>query len=417
MKDRHDRAEQLKRTTRRRIIAAAGAASITALAGCTGGGDGDGGGGAEGGDETTTGDTSTGESGGTTTGESGGGKTTGESATTSGEEPEKPSSLTVRAWGGAWQDNLDQYVSQPFTEETGIKIEYDNASEEQIQAQTRTALRQDRQPPVNVQWSLTKASYQSYELDLIEPLNTDIVPNVTELLGASKPQVDGAEWPFVNLYSYTYALTYNTDRIDSEPKSWNMWWDDEWENDIGLYPNGHGITPLIAKMTDSELGPVNEMGAVWEKYNALKPNVGAIGEDSQLTQSLRQGEVSMAVLLPANIVNAQEEDAPVDYTIPEEGARAGRDTMWVPKGQSEEVTYWAQKFINTAAGGDNIGPWCVNLGVAPLHPDADIPGWMDEAVAFPTSQEQFNQMITPSLDVMTEYEPKWESRVNEIMGG
>jgi putative spermidine/putrescine transport system substrate-binding protein len=54
--------------------------------------------------------------------------------------------------------------------------------------------------------------------------------------------------------------------------------------------------------------------------------------------------------------------------------------------------------------------------VAPLSADADIPDWMAEDVAFPTDEEQFNQMITPPLDVLTEHEPDWESRVNEIMG-
>jgi putative spermidine/putrescine transport system substrate-binding protein len=386
--------------TRRTFIATTGAASTVGLAGCSGGG----GGGGGGGESTEAESGSGGESGGTTGTMSGSG------------EPEKPDSLTVRAWGGAWQDNLDQYVSQPFTEETGIEIEYDNASEDQIQAQIRTALQQNREPPVNVQWSLTKTSYQSYQLELIDPLDTEVVPNVTELLGAAQPQVDGADWPFVNLYSYTYALTYNTDQVSSEPTSWSTWWDDEWENDIGLYPSGHGVTPVIAEMTDTEMGPVEEMGPVWEQYRELKPNVGTIGEDSQLTQSLRQGEVSMAVMLPANIVNAQDEGAPVDYTIPDEGARAGRDTMWIPKGQSESERYWGQKYINTAASPANIGPWCVNLGVAPLSADADVPDWMAEDVAFPTDEEQFNQMITPPLDVLTEHEPDWESRVNEIMG-
>ena len=396
MDEHTDRSTGSTRVTRRKFIAAAGAASTAGLAGCSGGGGG-----------TTDSDGS---------GGNGGGESTGTASSSGGGEPAKPDSLTVRAWGGAWQDNLDEYVSQPFTEETGIEIEYDNASEDQTQAQIRTALQQDREPPVNVQWSLTKTSYQSYQLELIEPLDTEVAPNITNLLGAAKPTVDGAEWPFVNLYSYTYALTYNTDQVSSEPTSWSMWWDDEWESDIGLYPSGHGVTPVIAEMTDTEMGPVDEMEPVWEEYRDLKPNVGTIGEDSQLTQSLRQGEVSMAVMLPANIVNAQDEGAPVDYTIPEEGARAGRDTMWIPRGQSESHTYWGQKYINTAASPANIGPWCVNLGVAPLSTDAEIPDWMVEDVAFPTNEEQFSQMITPPLDVLTEHEPDWESRVNEIMG-
>lgn len=372
---------------RRQMLVAAGSTTLAGIAGCSGGG---------GSAETPT------ESSGTTM---------------SSSEPAKPDSITVRSWGGAWQENLDEYVSKPFTEETGIAVEYDNSSEDEMQAKIRTALQQDRSPPVNVQWSLTKTSFQSLQLELIKPIDTEVAPNVTGLLDAGKPEIGGVEWPFVNLYSYTYALTYNTDLVDTEPTSWSLWWEGDYENDIGLYPSGHGMTPLIAEMTDTELGSADQMDTVWEQFEALKPHVGTIGEDSQLTQSLRQGEVSMSVMLPANIVNAQDDGAPVEYTIPEEGARAGRDTMWVPKGMDESTSYWAQKYINTAASPDYIGPWCENLGVAPLSPDAEVPSWMAEDVAFPTTEQQFNQMITPSLDIMTEYEPTWESRVNEIMGG
>jgi putative spermidine/putrescine transport system substrate-binding protein len=42
---------------------------------------------------------------------------------------------------------------------------------------------------------------------------------------------------------------------------------------------------------------------------------------------------------------------------------------------------------------------------------------MVDSVAFPTSEEQFNQMITVPLDTYVEYGSAWESKVNEIMGG
>jgi putative spermidine/putrescine transport system substrate-binding protein len=388
---------------RRRFLTSAGAVSAIAFAGCSGGSGGGGGSTEESTDEDMNTDSGDGGSSGGTTEQS--------------SIPPKPDSITVRAWGGAWQENLDEYVSTPFTEETGIPVEYDNSSEDEMQAKIRTALQQDRAPPVDVQWSLTKTSFQSLQLELISPIDTDIVPNVSNLLDASKPMAESAEWPFVNLYSYTYALTYNTEELESEPTSWDIMWEDQRENDIGLYPSGHGITPLIAEMTDTPLGPVEEMETVWDRYRELKPNVGVIGEDSELIQNLRQGEVAMSVMLPANIVNAQDDGAPVDYTIPEFGARAGRDTMWIPKNLDESRSYWGQKFINTAASGENIGPWCRNLGVAPLHPDADVPEWMAEDTAFPTNEEQFSQMIVPPLDAMIEYEPEWEQKVNEIMGG
>ena len=36
------------------------------------------------------------------------------------QEPEKPSEIIVRAWGGEWVESLKRGVSDPFTEMTGI---------------------------------------------------------------------------------------------------------------------------------------------------------------------------------------------------------------------------------------------------------------------------------------------------------
>ncbi len=387
------------RYSRRRFIAAAGAASTIALAGCGGGGGGDGGDGSDGGD--SGGDGGDGSS-------DGGGSSDG-----SASAPSKPDKLIVRAWGGAWQENLNEFIAKPFTEDTGITVEFDNTTEEKMQGKIRTAINQDRNPPVNVNWSIAPSTYRSFKADLMTPLDPSVVSNVEGLLGAAKPESEDPAWPFVNLYSYTYALTYNTDEVSSEPTSWSVWWNDEWENSIGLYPGGDGVTPVIAKMTGTDLG--GDMPEVWEKYRQLKPNVGVVGDDSTLTQNLRQGEIAMSVMLPANIVNARDEGAPVDFTIPEEGARASRDTMWIPKNQDESHTYWGQQFINYAASSEHIGGWCRNLGVAPLHPDASVPDWMRESVAFPTSEDQFNQMITVPLDTVVEHGSQWASKFQEII--
>jgi len=50
------------------------------------------------------------------------------------------------ARGARWQDNLDEYVAKPFTDSTGIDVEFDNSTEEEMQGKIWTAVRQDRQP-------------------------------------------------------------------------------------------------------------------------------------------------------------------------------------------------------------------------------------------------------------------------------
>ena len=35
---------------------------------------------------------------------------------------DKPAELIVRAWGGVWVESLEKGVSNPFTEQTGIRV-------------------------------------------------------------------------------------------------------------------------------------------------------------------------------------------------------------------------------------------------------------------------------------------------------
>ncbi|WP_277543425.1 ABC transporter substrate-binding protein [Haloarcula laminariae] len=327
-------------------------------------------------------------------------------------EPSKPDSLVVRAWGGAWQENLQSEVAEPFTDETGIEIEYDNTSEEVMQGQIRTALNQNRAPPVNVNWSTTLQSYKAADADLMVPLDTDVVTNLSGLLPAAQPNIGDADWPFASLYSYVYSLSYNTDKVDSAPTSWEELWGDGWSDGLGFYQGGTGFVPVLATLADEELD--GDMSATWDRLEELSGNVGLIGDDDQLTTNLIDGEISACTLIGANTYNAMQNDQPVDYTVPEEGAVAKRDAMYTPRGQEDGAVHWGQEFINYAASADINGPWSEGLGVAPLHGDAEVPDWMAESEMFPTSEEQFNSMITVDPANYVENSSYWSSQFNEI---
>lgn len=375
MSDRTTIKNETLYSSRRAFLGSAGAASMIALAGCSSSGNDDDG-------------------------------------TMTDGEPAKPDSLTVRAWGGAWQESLQSEVAEPFTEETGIEVEYDNTSEEVMQGQIRTALNQDRSPPVNVNWSTTLQSFVAADADLMVPLDTDVVTSLSGLLPAAQPSIGDAEWPFASLYSYVYSLSYNTDEVDSAPSSWEELWGDEYTDGLGFYQGGTGFVPILAKLADEELD--GDMSETWDLLRDLSENVGLIGEDSSVTTNLINGEISACTLIAANTYNAIQDDQPVDYTVPEEGAVAKRDAMYTPRGQDDNVIHWGQVFIDYAASNDLNGPFSEGLGVAPLNSEAEVPDWMAESEMFPNSEEQFNSMITLDPANYVENSSYWSSQFNEI---
>ncbi|SDY97832.1 hypothetical protein SAMN05216564_1221, partial [Halopenitus persicus] len=97
------------------------------------------------------------------------------------------------------------------------------------------------------------------------------------------------------------------------------------------------------------------------------------------------------------------------------GALAQRDGMYIPKNLDPGQTYWGQKFINYAAAAENIGAFGKEVGGAPLHPDATIPDYMEQNDAFPTSQEEFDRMITVPPGKTAEYGAAWGTKFNNIL--
>ncbi len=328
------------------------------------------------------------------------------------EEPPKPAQLIVRAWGDTWQESLDLGASQPFTEKYGIPIIYDNTEDNMMQQKIRTAVSQKRQPPIDVNWDTTTNAMKSALWGLSEPLTEDIVPNLKELTSIAKPElVEG--WPLVSAYSYTYVLAYRTDLIKEPPSSWKALLDEKWKKSIGMYDDGIGFTPIAAIINGGSI-PDN-MDPAWEFYKQLKPNIGMLGGDEELTQALLEGQTPVQCTIVANALQAQRQGAPVAWLVPEEGVVLERDALWVPKNLPPENTYWAMKYIDFALSKEAQENWCGRLGTPPVNKHAVIPDYMKDDLAFFTSEEKRKYMVVVPSKVSVEHEKTWFEQFKNIM--
>jgi len=335
-------------------------------------------------------------------------------------EPEKPDSITVRAWGGVWEGSLAEHVGDAFTEDTGIDVQYDNTDRTVMQGDIRTAIQQDREPPVNVNWTVEPALHEEYLMGLAEPLDPDIVTNVNEMFDLAIPDVDD-ELPYLVLYSYTYSLSYNEEAMErahgtsEPPDSWADFKDPEFENEFGLYDNGYGFWAVLSELTDTPLDS-DDLQPLYDEIEAFRSNVGHIGDDTSLTQSIREGEVAAGPLLMNNLRGAFEEGDPVNWTIPEEGATAWGDGMYTPRNQSDSELYWSQVFINYAAAAENQEGWTEGLSLPMLNSNVEPLDYMVDDPAYPTSEEDFENLLTVDLDVYTEIKSELYEEFNVIMG-
>lgn len=338
--------------------------------------------------------------------------------------PEKPDSITVRAWGGNWEGSLDSSVAQPFTEETGIEVNFDNTHESEMRAQIRTAIDQDREPPVNVDWTTDKDGHRAYREGSAVALHPDIISNRTEMRDMATPDTDDGSIPYLSLFSYTYSLCYNEEVLedehgDSTPvNSWDDLLDSSYEGDLGVYENGHGVYRIVSALSGVSLdmeADDAEMEPLWEKLEELEPTVGLIADDVRLSEGILEGDVPYTCMLPNNIVDAREDGEPVDWLVPEEGAAVQTDVMYTPRNQSLSELYWAQEFVNMAADADVQTDWTESLGLPMLNTNVDPVDWMVDDPAFPTDDDDFDNLLSLDPDLWARYSSGWIEEFTRIM--
>jgi len=337
-----------------------------------------------------------------------------EQTTVTSTIPPKPDRLIVRAWGGGWQDALAEGVSKPFTEKYGIKVEYDNTEDNILQAKMRELIPAGKEPPVDVNWTTTTNAFREAIWGFATPMSEELVPSLTELHDAAKPEtMEGiVGWPFVNAYTYTYALAYRTDIVKEPPESWMDIWDSKWSKSIGMYDDGIGFAPDVTTKLGGGSIPDN-MEPGWELLRQLKPNISFTGEDPDLTMGLVEGHAPIECTIPTNAIEAQRQGAPVAWTVPKEGVSMQNDALYVSKNLPESRTYWAMKYVDVAMSAEGQTVWCEYLGCPPMNKNATFSRKDDPA--FPTTAAHYEKMIIIPYSTRVENEKDWFARFEEIM--
>lgn len=322
------------------------------------------------------------------------------------DPPEKPDSLLIRVWGGDFEELLSERVEPIFTEETGIDLEYDNTDRNVMRGNIRQAIKQDRSPPVNINWTVEVAAHEEFRLGLSEPLNPDIVTNIPEMLDAATPSLDSGEIPYLSLYSYTFSVNYNREVMEEitgspeAPSSWEAFKQPEFENQLGVLDNAFGLWPVLSNLTDTPFD-ADDLQPIIDELDEFSSSIGTVGDDTTLTQATRNGEVAAHVAIMSNVVEPRRQDEPMDWAVPEEGAFASADTMYVPKNQSPSETYWSQKLINYCASADIQEKWMEDIELPMLNSNVEFRDFMMETPAYPTSESDYEKLITVDLDTYT----------------
>jgi spermidine/putrescine-binding protein len=343
-----------------------------------------------------------------------GGATTSTSGGSGASVPKtKPDKLVVRAWGDPWSTNIQKYAGKAFTDETGIKVEYDLSDAGEIQAKVKRALAAGRRPPVDIVYTIATQAYTADVQKLLTPLDPEIVTNFDAMTAPGKP-VNGTT--YVNLYSYSMPVIFNSKETSfAEGASWTELADPKYRGGLCAGIGFQAMLYPYAKMLGLDLA-TDDLQPVWDQIAKLQPNVSVVGDDTVFIETMKSGDSTIGSALVGDALAMRDGGVDVKWVVPKEGAGLLADSMYVCRGLPDDVTYYSQVFINKVIDAKLQTQWCEKVGAVPTNKDAKPAEFMLGDPAFPFTDEEVEKYAIPEpVALAAEKFDEWNTEYTAVI--
>ncbi len=270
--------------------------------------------------------------------------------------------LVVSTWGGNWKDTMERVIAKPFTQKTGIPVEFEVGGTLDRLSKARVT---KASPLVDVTFTTAHVGRLYISDGLFQKLDLARIPNVKELYK------EAVRSDFhLGVWVYVYTIAYRTDLVKADITKWTDLWDPKFARKIGLpdFDPSHIIT--VSALLEG--GSEREWQKGQERLRRLKPNIAAFfSTDAQSQDLMKTGEAPIQVMLSVNAFHLQEQGLPVKLVSPRDvGGIVGIDTMGVMAGTKKAEA--AHQFINLALSREVQEQLVQALKAGPVHARAVV---------------------------------------------
>lgn len=243
-----------------------------------------------------------------------------------------------------WGEYLDPEVIEMFEEETGIKVIYDEYETNEIMY-----------PKVEAgaaQYDLVCPSdymiQKMIENDLLAEINFDNIPNI-QCIGDQYFE-QAKEFDPENKYSVPYlfgtvGILYNKTMVDGPIDSWDVLWDEKYEDNILMQDSVRDAFMVALKKLGYSMNSTDEkeLEAAKEALIEQKPLTQAYVVD-QVRDKMIGNEAAIGVIYSGEAIYCQRENEDLEYVIPKEGTNVWLDCWCILKDAPNKEN--AEKFID-----------------------------------------------------------------------
>ena len=241
-----------------------------------------------------------------------------------------------------WSDYISEDTLPGFEEEYGVQVVYDNySSNDELLAKIQAgAAGFDIIVPTDYMITTMLG------LDLLQPLDLDNIPNVTNLYQNFR------EAPFDpgNKYSIpwqwgTTGIGYNSEKVTDFKPTWDMMWDEKYSGRITMLSEIRDLfgVALFKLGYSPNTRNAAEIDEAKELLLEQKPLLKHYSTDTYIDE-LAANDSWLSHGWSGDVYQAQAENPAVMYAVPDEGAISWVDSMCIPK--SAPHKYTAEVFMN-----------------------------------------------------------------------
>ena len=261
----------------------------------------------------------------------------------------RANSLTFMQWSGEFGETAERVLKEPFEEEFDVTINQvplPSPSDMLSKLQAGSA-----DFDLVSHWDYTL--YRGVQNDLFQEIPLGEVPNVRDRVrdqfNPMSVQYDPGSEPHHAPYSVSgWGMTYNTDEMD-EPSSWEALLTDDMQDNVSLASWMSCWLGVAAKRAGVPFAEIpNRMDDIWTaigEFDTAAQTWWGTGQEMErllTNESVLAGSFWFARTYRLRVDN----DVPVRYTVPEEGAPAWIETYTIPNGVDDSKKQLALEFID-----------------------------------------------------------------------
>jgi spermidine/putrescine transport system substrate-binding protein len=228
-----------------------------------------------------------------------------------------------------WSEYVPQALLDGFTEETGIKVNYDTySSNEELLAKLQAGA---SGYDVIIPSDYTVAIM--IKQGLLEQIDLNQIPNFKNL----SPELTNLDFDPGNKYSVPYqwgtvGIAVDTDKVTRPITKWTDLWDPEFKDRVVMLDDEREVLGMVLQTLGYDKNSTDpaQLEEAKAKLLELMPNVRLFDSDSPKT-ALLAGEVWLGHTWNGEAAIAHNENPAIDYICPEEGCGIWVDNLAVPK--------------------------------------------------------------------------------------